>query len=506
MKDLAKEFFSSKVGKVGIWILVWIFEYIFLSWIIDKIPNSIVKGVVGIGFVLTIYAIYYWIIQRHSTEVYIYSLLILEFILNHLNDERVFYELFKCQFKIIYIVLSAYFFIRVFVIEKIFRFLHDIYMGFAESKREQMKRKAEQIKSTQNSFAREKAERVEYITNRSLVRRRFWSALRDKVIGFVFYIVDFFAAIPLGLFEKTGGRIKRKNKITNEMTRQEKAKETEKKEGTEHTPKWVYLVIMVIAIIVTALFCLLLYYQFYIYQNYASQLADMGILTRILINLSNNSSSIEWAAKIISLCIIDVALLIVLLIIAFIIFVVVIQIVKSGNRMVKDLINSINNPSETDYSSTVFYSVIVFVICFFAYKLYPFNSDDFAELLSNGSFVIYPIVVAVFIPIITAVIDVLKSDAISKYLQSEKAERVKKKISDLALDTLEAMLNYITFVTRDFLQSIQELSIEEFNEHSEESDSTRGENNNDDNDKNGNHTDSNDRCACSDSCSSEFNS
>lgn len=504
MKDVAKEFFSSKAGKVGTWIFMWIFEYNLLSWCVDKIPNYIVKGAAGIGYVLIIYAIYYWLIQKSSTEVYIYSLLIFEFVFHNLNEESIFNELFKFPLEMIYIVLPAYFFIRIFVMKKIYRLLNDICIGFAESKREQMKQKAEEIKSTQDTFAKEKAEKAEYIRNRSLVRRRFWRNFRDNVVDFVFSILDFFVAIPLGLIEKNRERTKRKKKTKTIITKQKNEKETEEKEMVsseiiEQTPKWVYLVIMIIAAIVISLFCLLLYYQFYISQSEISQIVEMDILTSFLRNLSNNSSSIEWVAKIISLCIIDVALLIVLLIIAFIIFIIVIQIVKSGNRMVKDLIKSINNPSETDYSSTVFYSIIVFVICFFAYKLYPFDANDFAELLSNGSFVIYPIVAAVFIPIITAVIDVFKSDTITNYLKSDKAGKVKEKFSNLALGTLEAMLNYITFVTKDFLQSIQELSIEEFDESHRKPDNTRGENNNDDNDKNGNHTNSIDSRDCSDS-------
>lgn len=504
VKDLAKQFFSSRAGNVGMWVFLWIFEYNFFSWFVKKLSDDIIRGFIFIGYVLIIYAIYYWITQKRSTEYQIYALVILEFVFNKLNQQRVFTEVFKCPIWLIYIVLIAYFFIRIFLLEEIYYLLHDIYLGFVESNKERTKQKIEEITNMQAALATEKAERIEYIRNRSLIRRQFWSALRDKVIDFVFGIIDFLIAIPVGLFgknKKINRRTKKSRIVTEQGTEnQNEIQENSEQGSVEQAPKWVYVVIAIIAVMAISLFGLLLYYQFYISQNHTSKIADTDILSNFIKNLGNESNSVKVIANIISLCIVDVILLIILMIIAFIVFVVVIQIIKSGNRMVKDLIKSINNPKGTDYSSTVFYSVIVFIICFFVYELYPFSPDDFSELLSNGAFIIYPVMAAVFIPIITAIIDVLNSDRISSYLNSERAERIKEKFTKLALDTLEAMLNYITFVTRDFLMSIQELSIQEF----DEPEYKRGENI-DNNTKNGNNTDSDHSGDCDNNSSSKGN-
>lgn len=195
---------------------------------------------------------------------------------------------------------------------------------------------------------------------------------------------------------------------------------------------------------------------------------SVDILKNFSINLSNNSNLIEFVSKIITLILIDVIVLVFLIILAFTVFVVVIQIIKSGYRMIEDLLESIENKNTgTDHSSIVFYSVIVFIICVFLNKLYPFSMDDLAKYLYNGSFIIFPIMMAIFVPIITMIIDLLKSNTISNFLNSTKAEEIKNQFSELALGTLKAMLNYLTFVTKDFLLTIQELTIDEFKKTNE---------------------------------------
>ncbi len=188
VKNLSKNFFSSKAGKVGIWVFFWLFEYIFFSWYIDKIPGHIIIIATFIGYVLIIYAIYYWVTQKCSTECQIYTLIILEFLFNKLNQENVFVSIFKCPFWMIYIVLLAYLFIRIFIIEKIYNLLHDIYWGFIESKRERVRRRVDEIISRQEILTKEKKEKTEYIKNRSLLRRQFWSGLRDGIIDLIFLL------------------------------------------------------------------------------------------------------------------------------------------------------------------------------------------------------------------------------------------------------------------------------------------------------------------------------
>lgn len=486
MKELAKGFFSSKASRVGMWVLLWLFEYILFSWCVNKFPEDIIMIVIFIGYVLIVYSVYYWVTQNRSTECQIYALIILEFVFNKLNQESVFIDLFGRPFWIIYIILSVYFIIRFFILEKIYHLLHDIYLGFVESKRDRVQQKIIEMTKKQEIITKKKIEKVEYIKNKSLIRRQFWSDARDKVVDFFLNIIDFFIAIPLGLFGK--------NKKTSRQEKKQTIQQDSSDIDTPRTPKWVYFVIAIIAIIAISLYFLLIYYQFYVFKNNINPVTDENVLTVILDGLRNNGNSFEVVTKLIGLGIIDTIILIILVIISFIIFVVVIQIIKSGNRMVKDLIKSINNPSGTDHSSTVFYSVIVFIICFFAYKLYPFELNNFVELLSNGAIIIYPIMAAVFIPIITTLIDVFSDDSIKKFLADERVENVKEKIIGLTFGTLDAILNYITFVTRDFLQTIQELSIDEFKDDTND---TKGGNTNGNYAKNSNDTGNN-----SDNCDS----
>ncbi len=309
----------------------------------------------------------------------------------------------------------------------------------------------------------------------------------------------------MGLFGKNKKLSKQEEKKSGITIEQETNKENKLKDNNSagnigDTPKWVSVVMGMIAVVFISLYCLLLYYQYYIFQNDISLVDNTGVLTSFFIALHNNGNSFEVIANIIFLIIINIILLLILLIIAFVVFVVCIQIIKSGHRMFNDLIKSINNPNGTDYSSTVFYSFIVFVICFFAYKLYPFELNDFAKVLSDGVIIIYPVMAAIFIPIITTVIDALNSTSISGFLNKDSTKKIKEKFGELALGTLEAILNYITFVTKDFLRSIQELSINEFIEP----DNVGGENDNDNNTEDSNSANYN-KCNDSDDYSDETN-
>lgn len=482
MKDLAKGFFSSKASKIGMWVFLWIFEYILFSWCVNKLPEDIIMIVIFIGYVLLVYAVYYWVTQKRSTECQIYALIILEFVFYKLNQESVFIDLFDLPFWTIYIILSVYFIIRIFILEKIYHLLHDIYSGFVESRRDRVQLRIIEMTKEQEILTKKKIEKAEYIKNRSLIRRQFWSDLRDKVIDFLLNIIGFLIAIPLGLFGKNKNTNRHIKKIKNkEITLQDASK----RDNAIHTPWWVKFVIALIVFFTGSVFFLLVYYQFYVFKNDSSMPTETNILTIFVSNLHDNKYSFDWITNLIGLGIINAILFIIIVIISFIIFVIIIQIIKSGHRMIEDLMKSINNPNETDYSSIVFYSAIVFAICFFAYKLYPFELDSFVELLSNGAIIIYPIMAAVFIPIITTVIDVLNGESIKKFKDDERVQNVKEKIIDLSVGTLEAILNYITFVSKDFLRTIQELSIDEFRDDIND---TKGGNANGNNIKNGNVT------------------
>ena len=300
------------------------------------------------------------------------------------------------------------------------------------------------------------------------------------MVDLLLNIIGFFVAIPLGLFGKNKNTSRHMKKVENkESTMQDTSN------NDMHTPWWVKFVIALIVFFTGSVFFLLVYYQFYIFKNDSSMPIETNILTIFVSNLRDNENSFNWVTNLIGLGIIDAILFIILAIVSFIIFVIVIQIIKSGHRMIKDLMKSINNPNTTDYSSTVFYSAIVFVICFFAYKLYPFELDNFVEILSNGAIIIYPLMAAVFIPIITTVIDVLNGESVKKVKEDKRVQNVKEKIIGLSFGTLEAILNYITFVSRDFLQTIQELSIDEFKDDKSDS---KGGNGNGNNIKNSNST------------------
>lgn len=473
MRESANRFFSSKVSKMGIRVIICLLEYIILSRVINILPQYAVSTIILIGYVLIMYAVYYWVTQKHSSEYYIYTLIILEFVFNKLNQEQVFSDLFKCPFWVLYIALFICFFTRIFIIEKVYHFFRDIYLGFLDSKRENLNQKIAEITERQQELAKEKAERTEYIIKRSLSRRQFWAKLRDSIIDFIYGIVDFIVAIPSGIFSKRTSR-KKDGKIKEEVKPPQSNK--------VKMPMWVKVVLGIIMLFFIALFWLLLYYQIFLSPTVVNETNGVDILNRFAINLSNNNNLIELASKIVMLFLIDVIVLVFLIIMAFTVFVVVIQIIKSGHRMIEDLLKSIENKSTgTDHSSIVFYSVIVFIICLFVNKLYPFKIDDLAELLYNGSFIIFPVMMAVFIPIITMIIDLLKSNTISNFLNSERAEEIKELFAGLALGTLKAILNYLTFVTKDFLLTIQELTIDEFNKPKES-----GEGNNDENNVNTN--------------------
>ena len=485
MKTLSKEFFSSKAGKAGIWVLIWIFEYLFFSWYINKFPQKYIIIPILIGYALILYCIYFWITQKHSTECMIYAFIILEFILHKWNQKNVFVNQFKCPFWIIYIIILAYFFIRIFIIEKFYHLLHDIYLGFVEASRDRMKQRVEESIDRQKILENERKKKSEYAKNKSLLRRQFWYNLKNVIIDFLSIKIDFFVSIPLGFFRKRIKSVEIPQNSEAIQTGQQPSKENElRKSGNKNnnlsTPKWIYVVSIPIIVIALLLFCLFLYYQYYILKNDTNFISNIDIFTSFLSNLQNNKSPIELTTKIIYLFILDFIVLIVLMIIAFVIFVIFIQIIKSADRMVKDLIKTINSPDTTDNSSIIFYSAIVFCICFFIYKMYPFETNTLAELLSNGSIIIYPVIVAVFIPIITTVIDFFKKDSITTFLKSPKVKNIKNQFSGLALGTLEAMLNYLTFVTKDFLQTIQELSIDEF-KNTEEDIYESNEDNNDNN-------------------------
>lgn len=201
-RESSKCFFSSKVNEMGIRVIIWILEYIFLSCVYNILPQYVVATSILIGYVLIMYAIYYWVTQKHSTEYLIYILITLEFILNKLNQEQVFVDLFKCPFWVLYIALFIYFFSRIFIIEKVYHFFHDIYLGFLDSRREKLDQRIFEMQERQEVLVKEKAERAEYVKKRSLSRRQYWSNLRDKTLDFFFGIIDFFLAIPGGILTK----------------------------------------------------------------------------------------------------------------------------------------------------------------------------------------------------------------------------------------------------------------------------------------------------------------
>lgn len=540
MRERAKNFWGSSEGKNSVCVMVWLLEYVLLAWFVTFLPQKIIEMTIFIGYVLALFSIYYWVVYRRNMEFCLYSLIILEVVLNGLDQPQRYESIIKLPFWSAYIILLFYFLVRVFLMQHIYVLLRDICLGFMDSVRERTEQKAREVLEKQANLKEIQDKRAEYIKNRSLIRRDFWSSVRNGIIETFYSVIDLGVAISQGLFgrrkadkvskekgerntsarenmetaesvqqptgkdnpyeivlESEAENIERKiDKTTREIDPNDKqvngetvsskvtSSDKDRQSTDDRTPWWFYASMFVVFSIFIALFVLLLCYQFgnfSVGENDVEGVYNFGFLKKVVQNLQQVSGPSAVTANLIGIVLIDTVVLIFLLILAFIVFIVVIQILKSGVKMVKGLRETLKGNANPDYSSTVFYGIIVLSISYLVFRLYPFSVDSFNELLVRGDIFIYPIMLAILIPIITMIMDVINDHFIQGFLKEKRTKEVKKIFSDIAIGTLVAILTYIKFVTKDFLISIQELSTEEFDSKSTEDEEEQDAENSDNN-------------------------
>lgn len=458
---VAKAFFSSKPFIVGLWYVFWLAEYNFLPLLVARLTEPIRMGLVIVGCMLIIYSIYYWIVQRHNTEPYIYSLALAEFALNKLNQEAVFTAVFKKPYWWFYVAVLCYMLIRFFILGRLFAFIRDVYRGFIAAREQLLQEKIEQLNKENDKAKDRRDKQKKQRENRSKIRKNFWTKVRIAISDFFASIIDFFTAIPKGLFPPPTPPSSDETESDNPET----GKPVKTGAKSPSGPKSLVKIFIICAFVVAGLYAFFIVIEVYLLTHENANLSfNISTLDTVIASIKNSSNGIDLAANILLFLIINATILVFILIILFVVFVVIVQILKSSVRMLRDLQDSFYSPEKTNHSSSVFYALIILTLAFFVYQVFPFNTEKFANLLNSGEIIIYPIMLAVLIPIIVIVTDILQTEEIKKLKGSETAQKIKNLIFKLASGTVEAILNYLAFVTKDFLQAIQELSIDEFKE------------------------------------------
>lgn len=123
-------------------------------------------------------------------------------------------------------------------------------------------------------------------------------------------------------------------------------------------------------------------------------------------------------------------------------------------------------------------AICLFIISQYIFSVYPHSTDDVADILINGELFTFPLILCILIPVF-----LIFAENIASYSQSN--DRIKKewkickdKAIDIASGIILSLLNFIQFVTSDYLRDIIELTEEgDFKEKNDsETKSTKSEN------------------------------
>lgn len=138
-----------------------------------------------------------------------------------------------------------------------------------------------------------------------------------------------------------------------------------------------------------------------------------------------------------------------------------IEIWFAGVHLWEDLKSSFNDKNKMS-SLTIklfVHTIIVGIICIYWYSNNSFEVDDFNDLLLNGRIFIYPIAIAVIMPVYLLLVNwITNPNNIKQLLEGEGEENeIKQLLKDISIGTITTLLNFIKFVTKDFLTAIQNL-------------------------------------------------
>ena len=187
---------------------------------------------------------------------------------------------------------------------------------------------------------------------------------------------------------------------------------------------------------------------------------------------SSNDSGFQTVTSILNLGISVFTMLIFLLIMWAAFFGLLIEIWYIGKRLLQELNASLETkPGETAFPvKWLIYTVTIVLICIFWSKTQVFTTDDLADILTTGQIFIYPVAIAVITPVYFILVDwITNKNNWNFLLKSQKVKDIKTMLVDIPVDSIAALLNFLKFITSDFLESIQELAMDDEEEQIEES-------------------------------------
>lgn len=143
---------------------------------------------------------------------------------------------------------------------------------------------------------------------------------------------------------------------------------------------------------------------------------------------------------------------------------ILLEIWFCGRKLLSELNASlVKNEAETSFPiKLLIHTIAVIIICIYLSNNKMLTSDELNNLLTDGRLIVYPVAIAVVIPVYFVLVDwITNKSNWTGFMKSDRVKEIKKLLLEISVGSIMTLLNFIKFVTNDFLMSIQELAIEE---------------------------------------------
>ena len=435
-KKNTKMLFKNKSIPVCLWTLLWIFEVTILGWLMNKriIPGSIINSLISVCAIFCFLLLYLWIKGELIAEKLLYTLLIAVFMFKRLYIAENYQAAFFHPISLLLIWVLLYILFRIFLFDSLISKLEGIIDGFREYQNEQAQVKLKNRENLQQQREQRLNDRKERIRIQQDATRDFWKHLFSTIKTVIGGIVGGISAVFIGIKD---------SKATT-------------KEDTEKGRKGIHInrgLVLFLAYIVLILFLLSRVVFPFIIKTSNDEILWNELFT-------NAESLPEKATILVEILMTIVVVLICLMAFAAIILNAFLQLYSFSKTIMSDLSTSTDKEDKT-ITAPILFTLTVGVIVYWLVQNYPYNKDTFANAISSGQLVIYPLALVLFHVIISFLTRGITTTKIKEYMEKYEVDRLINDILELGFNAIRSVVSYLKIVTGDFLISILELADED---------------------------------------------
>lgn len=429
-KEMVKKLFQSRRFLIFCCLIFWLAEFFFLRNFVEKnaFSEAVLDGIKICGGVGIVYCLYYWFREKKNTELWIYSIFILEFVLFQLYRSEVFWTVVGKPIWILFPILVCYIVFRVlFPFHGFFCLVGDICSAWKEVQAER-KDEAEQRRNKLKKDRERKENEKKLRNNKNREKRKN----RWKKISTAFFA---FPVLIRNLLEDILEGVK-----SPEISQNPEGKGKESIERNKGGKIALYIVFGILAVLFLVAFFIM---SINLFKEKSGMLEEFDI-SREVINFIKNA---------VSLSILVVFVVMLFMTMANVFIIVSRSVLEIFRHSFKQ-----HSKEDTNYIGYIWYSFTILTVCVWLYHYWPLNWDEFVTKFSSGDYIVYPIILALLSPFFMLISGSVKQGWAKDFLDKEEVKDAFDDIQSLVVDVFVAAINYLKYVSADFLMSIKDLA------------------------------------------------